>query len=313
MELKDINILLAKHFVNETSPAEEIEVQAWIIQNKEEYLKLRIAWADVNTTALEHPYDPSNAWDTISNKLHLEKKPIYMHNWSIAAAAILIMSFCGFWYYFLNTVTAQTLTGEVKHVQLYDGSIVTLNENSSIAYKRRYFGKREINLKGEGFFEVKRDEEHPFVVDSDSLKVTVLGTSFYIKNSEKHKNVTVITGKVQVEVEHKSPLILLPGQALELENGVPIRKEIKANQFAWKTNTLIFNNTSLQQVFETLQKHYNIQIRITNRPKKWCTLTSEFKDLTIEQVLKELELLFGLKYSIVDNEIFITALNCKNE
>lgn len=313
MEFEDINILLAKHFVNETSSAEETEVQAWINQNKEEYLKLRIAWADANTTALEHPYNPSNAWDTISNKLHLEKKPIYLRNWSIAAAAILIISFCGIWYYFLNTITTQTLTGEVKHVQLYDGSLITLNENSSIAYKRRYFGKREINLKGEAFFEVKRDEEHPFFVDSDSLKVTVLGTSFYIKNSDKQKNVTVITGKVKVEVQDKSPLILLPGQAVEIENGNPMKKEIQANQLAWQTNTLIFNNTSLQQVFKTLEKYYNIQIKITNPPATWCTLTSEYKDLPIEKVLKELELLFGLKYSIAGNEIFITALTCKNE
>lgn len=116
-----------------------------------------------------------------------EQRMLSMRKVRVFAIAATVALFCTMgWVVYeymlpVGLYTISTLT-ECKNVKLPDGTEVTLNHFSSLTYPERFRGKhRKVTLKGEGYFEVSKSKEHPFIVQAEAVKVRVLGTHFNIE------------------------------------------------------------------------------------------------------------------------------------
>ncbi|MBO9585308.1 MAG: FecR domain-containing protein [Flavobacterium sp.] len=317
MDSQDINVLLAKHFSGEIKPEQEAVLMNWIKNNPDEYISLKIFFAESQQLDSVQLFETNDAWERIAphlsstkgNVFQLYKKYIY----ATAAAAVFIL-ISTFAFLYANTgITIKTANGEVKNIELSDGSLVTLNDNSSITYKRFLWNSRTVSLKGEAFFQVKHDKIRPFSVNTGTLLVKVLGTSFVVKTTEKEKSVAVVTGKVNVTANPiQQTVVLEKNQAVHYASSRLIKSgTADKNLLSWKTKSLSFDNTPLQKAFQDIESCYHIKIHLEERISDSCTVTTNFKNESIQEILEEFRLLFGLSYTQKGNTIWVKNISCE--
>lgn len=318
MDAEQINILLAKHFAGETSREEELLLNNWIIENRKEYLELKILWADTHESAPTQLFAVDKAWDNVERKLNAQKKIVRASGYRkkliywFAAASVLLVAGTGFFFYINGSVTESAHAGQIKRVLLDDGSVVTLKGQSEITYARRFSANRKIALKGEAYFEVKHDNEHAFSVKSGRLLVNVLGTSFLVKNEEKMQQVIVNSGKVAVKDVQSAKMVVLTNNQAVIDNEGTLTKQLSANrnELAWQTGQLTFKDTPLNEVFIALESQYGVSIVTDNNNLATCLLTTAFNKQSLKNVLNELSRIFGFTYQLNGKKVTITGIVC---
>lgn len=319
METEQINDLLAKHFAKETNAEEELIVLEWIKSNPEEYLSLKVLWADSHVATHQQLFSSDKAWTKVSGQIGAREDAVLpavkvrTHSYWMSAAAVLVIMSAALFFYTTSPVTVSTQMAEIKNITLSDGSMVTLNENSKVSYPRYFISKRNIELEGEAFFEVKHEAERPFVVQTKQLVVNVLGTSFLVNSAKNKPFVNVKSGKVAVKNKlTEDHLVLIAGQGAGLLSGTLQKKQLNnENYLAWKTKELAFTDNPLKEVFTTLENYYHVKITTDHTDPLNCKVTTRFKNETLEGVLKELKLLFGFNYKITGNQVSISAIICR--
>jgi transmembrane sensor len=208
-----------------------------------------------------------------------------------------------------NIVADYTAT---KQLTLPDGSIIYLNKNTQISYLKS-FKKRVVKLDGEAFFEVKKQNGHPFMVETKNTSIKVLGTSFNVRAPKDTMNtrVAVLSGKVEFSSKQAGKkLIIEPKQQANYNSATNeiVKSELKDNNFlAWKTGILSFNNISLKEVLSTLSENYHVEFKIKDKALLELKLTCEFKNQGIEDILSEIEILLPIKLSTDKQSIIIEA------
>ena len=188
-------------------------------------------------------------------------------------------------------------TGQHVEIMLADGSKVWLNSGSTLTFPSKFNGKkRMVELDGEGFFEVKSDKEHPFIVSTSKYQVKAVGTSFNIYDYQDSPQfeAALLNGKVEVTTNAKksSVVILTPNQRAALCQGVLKVKPIEnANNYLWRKGILYFNEPLLE-VFDKLQEYYDIEFQIRNssltRKSPYCTGKFRVKD-GLEHIIRVLK------------------------
>ena len=188
-------------------------------------------------------------------------------------------------------------TGQHVEIMLADGSKVWLNSGSTLTFPSKFNGKKRlVELDGEGFFEVKSDKEHPFIVSTSKYQVKAVGTSFNIYDYQDSPQfeAALLNGKVEVTTNAKksSVVILTPNQRAALCQGVLKVKPIEnANNYLWRKGILYFNEPLLE-VFDKLQEYYDIEFQIRNssltRKSPYCTGKFRAKD-GLEHIIRVLK------------------------
>lgn len=317
MDNQDINVLLAKHFSGETTPEEEVVLLSWIKNNADEYISLKIFFAENQQLDSSQLFETKNAWKRIAPNLSSTKTTIFQlhkkYTYAAAVAAVFILISTLTFLYANTEITVETANAQVKSIELSDGSLVTLNNNSSITFKRFFWNSRTLKLKGEAFFEVKHDKNRPFSVNTSTLLVNVLGTSFVVRTAEKEKLVAVITGKVNVTaIPTRETIVLEKKQAVYYVANRLIKSDKEdENLLSWKTKHLSFKNVSLQKAFQDIENCYHIKIRVEGKIPDSCTITTNFEKESIKEILEEFRLLFGLSYYQKGNTIWIKNISCE--
>ena len=139
----------------------------------------------------------------------------------------------------------------------------------SLTFPSKFNGKKRlVELDGEGFFEVKSDKEHPFIVSTSKYQVKAVGTSFnvYDYQDSPQFEAALLNGKVEVTTNAKksSAVILTPNQRAALCQGVLKVKPIEnTNNYLWRKGILYFNEPLLE-VFDKLQEYYDVEFQIRN-------------------------------------------------
>ena len=197
-------------------------------------------------------------------------------------------------------------TGQHVEIMLADGSKVWLNSGSTLSFPSKFNGKkRMVELDGEGFFEVKSDKEHPFIVSTSKYQVKAVGTSFNIYDYQDSPQfeAALLNGKVEVTTNAKksSVVILTPNQRAALCQGVLKVKPIEnANNYLWRKGILYFNEPLLE-VFDKLQEYYDIEFQIRNssltRKSPYCTGKFRAKD-GLEHIIRVLKETSHFDYQI---------------
>jgi transmembrane sensor len=194
----------------------------------------------------------------------------------------------------LNTIL--TPRGGQYQVILPDGSKVWLNAVSSLHFPTAFTGhERAVEITGEAYFEVVKNESMPFRVKVNGATIEVLGTHFNINayDDENTVNTTLLEGKVKVTTANTSG-ILLPGAQAQVDKDGNMKqvKEVDVQQVvAWKNGFFQFaDSSSLKMVMRQLSRWYDVEIEYQGAPSQSMTFSGKMgRDLTLKQVLKILQ------------------------
>ena len=249
----------------------------------------------------------------------LEKRKIFRSKalkYCIAAAAAAALFLTG-------AATSELLTGKrqetvlmassenISSYTLPDGSKVWLNKNSWLTYNQR-FGKktRQVALKGEGYFEVNRDERRPFIVKmQNDLDIKVLGTTFNACNYPSLNKAEVIlrSGSVQVSDNGRNEYVILkPNQKFTWNEGTAKISSVNAmNCCRWFEHRLVFDNVKLKDIIENLSHKYQteISLNVGNLADKHMSMT--IRDESVEDILDILTTLLPIRWRYQGAEIII--------
>jgi transmembrane sensor len=230
--------------------------------------------------------------------------------------------------------------GSKSRVVLPDGSVVNLNSGSSLTYSISNFDSvnRSVFLIGEGFFNVTKNAERPFYVNTHGMKLKVLGTTFNVKAypDDNTEEATLVTGKIEIfastdKIESGKPIVLKPNQMAifdksknnlhsssktDLANteivpaklrAVSSQPALKINQtISWKEDMLTFDNENFIDLIKKIERWYDVKIVVNDPGLLSARFTGRFDKETIEQVLNALVTIAPFNYSIKQNLITIS-------
>ncbi|SEW37457.1 FecR family protein [Chitinophaga sp. YR573] len=304
----DLKAILNKYINGTATPAEVELVEKWYASFREDVIphervekeQLR---KEIVSGIMEHlPQKSDKRW------------------WKVAAAVVVLVTGSALFFKprpVKITAVAKlvnTAAGTRKVITLSDGSVIHLNALTQITIPGDYGVKdRRVQLSGEAFFEITPDPAHPFIVSSGTLNTTVLGTSFNIRayKEQKEWQITVATGKVKV-VQSQQVLSdsLTASRCLAYNFST---KETTISNIpgdmtgAWRKNIFYFNNSTLSEIGEELQRQYNIQVTVTGKNRGHYKIS--FSQQPLEKVLKVLSGLTGITYAIHNKEVIIHSKN----
>jgi len=211
--------------------------------------------------------------------------------------------------------------GETYRVKLPDGSLVWLNASSKIEYPAQFTAlkSRKVKLFGEAYFEVQKDEKHPFIVETKGQDVTVLGTHFNIKAYEDEADVitTLQEGSVRVDFEaaawsnkgkirYKDEIVLLPGQQSLLKGeSISISKANLAENIAWKEGDFIFTEVSIEKIMRDIARWYNIQVIFDGGIPAGTFSGNVSRSKNISQVLLALESTKLVHFKVEGRKVYV--------
>ncbi len=307
--MEDFYNILAKHFSKETKPDEEQLVSEFEEKNSVEYHALKKIWNANEGDIFVTDFDANEAFKKVKNQVDLKNKhkviPLFSTALKIAASIVLVIatSLVGYVTYNnafgSNVIVAQNNSNETLELKLKDGTIVWLNSGATLTYKKQFSeDKRETELNGEAFFDVTKDKSRPFFIKTNNTIVTVLGTSFNVKNDNTQTEIAVKTGMVNVESSKTNESIIVkPGfSAIVNSDKLESYKTNNHNYFSWKTGVFIFEATPLKQVIHDLKSFYKDKLPISeNLKNNNCNLTAKFENTPISQVIETIELSCSIK------------------
>ncbi len=262
------------------------------------------------------PYYAMDAWQTFKTKLPAKQR--VFHLWQkaagIAATVVLIFSL-GWWLYPASEKPATGLltytvpNGQRKLITLPDSTQIWINAGSLIKVPAEGPG-REIYLEGEGFFEVRKDPSHPFIVHTPEATVQVLGTSFNIEAYQQTPvAVTVATGKVRFFSKDGESVILTQNQRAVWLAGKFQFTEADASRYnAWRQGILQFHDEPLLKVIATLERKFNVPIKVSREFKKDQYCTAKFAaGESLDNILESLQHIYGLTITKKEGTIHIQS------
>jgi len=173
--------------------------------------------------------------------------------------------------------TIRTAKGRQSRIYLTDGSAVVLNSDSQLKFPLFYAeGQREVELQGEGFFDVETNKHKPFIVKTHDQRIKVYGTKFNVNNYENEQTTktTLFHGKVSVQnLIGSSPqkeYILKPGEQIVLDKKSKALKQDKTESeeqvLGWKNGVFIYENATLKEIMKDFVRWYNIDVDLETLP-----------------------------------------------
>jgi ferric-dicitrate binding protein FerR (iron transport regulator) len=216
----------------------------------------------------------------------------------------------------LQTIVQTDETNQ-KVVELPDRSKVWLNRNSELLYPESFDGdSRTLYLKGEAFFDVAHDKNKPFIIHSGSSKTKVLGTSFNLRAYSKEDKIelTVVAGRVSFTLaDDKEEVIVTAGDVAVLINynkTIMQSHNTDPNFLSWKTGELLFDDSPLDQLISSLERHYAVTIAVDRPETLRCRFTGNFHETKIEDIIKVITKATGTTYNFSNGHYIIEGRGC---
>ncbi len=191
-----------------------------------------------------------------------------------------------------------TTKGAMYALALSDGTKVWLNAQSELIYPDVFHGeKRHVYLKGEAYFEVAKDEAHPFFVWMDGIAVKVLGTSFNVKAypDEQEQRVSLVTGKVNIVRKKDSVMLAALSPSLEWRMDMTneqsvIQKFDEREVLAWKNHLFVFKDLPLNAVLTQIERWYDVEFSVPGELADYRYSGTIPREVTIAHILDILRL-----------------------
>lgn len=333
MMVKNHLNLIARRLAGEITNDEQLELQEWLDQSKENEMLLRrleAAWNARQFTPVVKGHE--RVFRNISAQLELDdglpanrSRPLYFRWYSIAAVIILFMCVSGLWWHnqpvgetsggpIAELVVRSNPKGQKSTIILPDGTSVRLNSESYIEYRETFAREREVRLVGEAFFNVVHDSAHPFIVHSGDVSVRVLGTSFNVQAFpfEETMSVAVVTGRVVVEGEatqfDKKQGVLLPKEMLRIDHKTGTFEKTSFDpdeMLAWKDGILAFKKASFSEIVNRLERWYGVKFVVRRAKPITDGFTGYYKNPSLRLVLEGMSFSSEFKFTIKGDTVVI--------
>lgn len=204
--------------------------------------------------------------------------------------------------------------GAEYQITLADGTKVWLNAESSLRYPTQFGGnERKVFLSGEGYFEVAKDEQHPFIVEAEGTRIKALGTKFNVSAyaEDATKRVVLAEGAVLVGKvgNKKGGALLKPGYGAVLTNNeasIQVHQVNVEATLAWKNGMFVFDGESLGSIMKKLSRWYNVDIRYEDNVVTRFHFTGRIQRYeNITGILHLLELTGKVRFEVKGNEVIV--------
>lgn len=330
-------------------------LRAWLDKSKarqQEFNEIKTAWSLTENIRYNNE-NFTEKWERLQEEIHapgLINKAQKKHNQiyyylRIASVVVILVTLNITAIFYISTKTNKKFSamsevsaplGSKSFVKLPDGSTVWLNAGSSIKYYNNINIKkiREVELSGEGYFDVKANPDKPFIVKTKDIDIVALGTSFNVKAYPKEKQIvtTLVKGKVDIKgVKNKkfevsmnpNEKVTYYAQSDEFETvklqetdkkiinnkrtlvvnspEIPIIKDIDVateNYTSWKDDRWIIHSEKLEDLVVLLERRYNVSIILKSPELNQYLFSGTFQNETLEQVFQIIRLTIPISYKI---------------
>ena len=311
---------IGKYFAGNRPKESRKEIENWLNENPRNQsifneLKNEAHLAE-NLQELEQ-YNADMAWKILVQKALLKQKERVISRWKVAAVIVLLLGLGGATAQFifnrnthsplsaLNT-TVKTERGQTSKVILPDNTVVYLNSATELVYSNNFkLENRNVTVKGEAYFKVTKDPEHPFIVNCDDVQVKVLGTEFNVRTDAEEHLVDVILDQGRVELQHSKEkfqnTFMTPGErALFYENDNQLNiGSIDSYKFtSWKDGILIFEDEPMRDVFKKLESWYDVDIEINDKRIYDLKFNATILDESLEDLFDLMKYSCNIDYEI---------------
>lgn len=270
--------LLVRFFEGCTSLEEEMRIREWMeasSENREAFFKERKMFDAITLFAEEDA-------KTFTSKPAVFKGNLFRKLVEMAAVIAITIGVTVFYQQFSNKQQLLAIqkimvpAGQRINLELSDGTVVWLNSRTKIEYPASFVGDdRKVKLDGEAYFEVAKDKNKPFIVETTKGDIEVLGTKFNIEAYSEDNTfaVALMEGAVKV-VRENNAYNLRPNQLAYLKDDkVCIASIEDCNLYRWREGLICFKNESFPNIIKKFEKYYGVNIRIENNAviNYYCT------------------------------------------
>jgi len=297
------------------------------VENQAFFEEMESVWQITQPSEQLINVDLDLQWKGVAGSIGQVQKPVakrrrmYQMVAAAAAIALLIMFVVSQNRNFADSQNQLQIVSAVhpegsELVILPDSSKVWLRSGSEITYDPD-FSPRDVILSGEGFFEVTSDPANPFTVHTKEAYVRVLGTRFNLKEmSSGDVELFVEEGRVSFGQEERaaSKLLVTRDQVAVFRINTLQVESINTkdvNRMSWKTGKLIFDNVTLRDVLKDLERHYEIKFEVADPEMLECELMADFERSSKNEVIETIEFIMGWKIELENNRYVITGNPCK--
>jgi transmembrane sensor len=273
-------------------------------------------------------YDVDQAFERFRKRTGLDQSGRqsykWYRTWSVAAVAIVLLGLITVTAYWqgsrqiqsnFSDIVVEAPLGSKTKLTLPDGSTVWLNAGSKMIYSQGFgVSDRRLAFQGEGYFEVEKNDEMPFLVQTHDVNVTVVGTKFNFRNypEDEEAVVELLEGKVALENQLKEEAVryLSPNEKMVLHKAtgeMDITSAKVKEATLWTENILLFDEDLLPDIVRKLERSYHVRIEIENEDLKQARFYGQFNQLeqNIYEVLDMLVETGRLEYQEKDKVIYL--------
>ncbi len=261
----------------------------------------------------------------LNDEINSKKRLINKHFISLftKAAAVLILPLLIYSIFLTSRITKtlkeanqvvwqtiKTPAGMQTDFLLPDGSHVWLNSGSVFRYPARFAsGKRQVELKGEAFFDIVKDTLNPFLVKAGKMNIEVKGTRFNVVNypDETPTELVLQSGSIRLFAgnyeENKTITHIKPGERAVLDsikNKLTVSNVNVDKYTAWKDGVLIFRDDQMDEVVRKLNRWFNVEIILSSPELKEYVYTATYRDETLAEILELLRISAPVRYNSTD-------------
>lgn len=206
--------------------------------------------------------------------------------------------------------------GTFYHLVLSDGTKVWLNADSKIKYPVS-FGqdKREVSLRGEGYFEVAKDSARPFIMSTDKMDVKVLGTTFDVNTYEDEGKsfVVLVEGLVEVSAGKGESRIITPGYMAEVDMHdvqakIHVSKCDTEHYIAWKSGNFSFRNASLTEILKRVSRYYDVTVIREQVFEEEYYTGDVSSDVSLESLLAVIESSTSVSFKVERKIVYVQKI-----
>jgi len=329
--------VVARVYSGQMTEAEERSIESWLQvdpEHRAEFQKMLDLWDAAGD--LNKPTIPSESERTRSRPVR--KRFLYGIAATVLALAglpLLMQSFDA-----INTELKryETVVGEIREIELVDGSHVTLNTNTQLLIDFSETERRIILNHGEVFFDIENETSRPLTVSAGDQVITVLGTSFSVNWHGREVTVAVVEGRVAVQAEGTEPtaveylmrlndasstsadsgdlkhgVVLLAGEVAQISRATePVIETVSRNTEryqSWRFGYVRFDNEPLSTVIEEINRYSSIQLAIEDPGIADMKVSGVFRTSDIDNAISNLELIFPIKVLDRGDHYLIVSAN----
>ena len=211
----------------------------------------------------------------------------------------------------LNLVTQENREASMLVTTLEDGSVVYLAQESTLQYPEHFAtDKREVNLQGEAFFDVAKNHEQTFLIETGKVRIEVLGTAFNVRSHEDDFfRLSVQRGRVKVSLKQGGQSVLVSaGETVTLQaRQLQLSETEDSDEFRQYTKNIRFKDECLEDILRVVNAEApTLQIQVASSVLNKRKLTIEFENNSPETVAELICWALSLKYSREGDKLILS-------